>query len=117
RFLNPRLRGGCRRGCGQRSRLAPVEDELPLCEEPAPVDLGERIQVAERGDHDLALAVLVEDVMGEGVALTRGAVAVDGDRALTVEVRGHLVAVQVVEHWRERLPSLEDVRRLGPFPL
>src|SRR5882672_9015298 len=40
----------------QRARLGPVDDELALGEVPALLDLGERVEVAERGDHDLAAA-------------------------------------------------------------
>ena len=37
--------------------LAPVEDELALGEQPRSVHFGEGVEVAERRDHDLALAV------------------------------------------------------------
>ena len=80
----------CRLGSGprsRRSRLAPVEEELPLGEGPTTVNLRERVKVPERGDHDLAVAVLGEEVVGDRVTLARGAVAVDRDRALPVEVR------------------------------
>src|SRR4051812_13355675 len=48
------------------------------------------------------------------VALAGGAVPVDRDRALAVEVRGHLIAVQVVEDGLERFASLQYVGRLTP---
>ena len=83
-----------RRGCTQRPCLAPVEDELAFGEVPAAVDLGECVEVAERGDHDLAVAVLGEDVVRDRVALAGRAVAVERDGALPVEVRRGLVAVR-----------------------
>jgi hypothetical protein len=75
----------CRLGSGPRARrsgLAPVEDELPFGEVPTTVNLGERVKVSGRGDHDLPLTVFGEEVVGDRVALAGGAVAVDRDRAL-----------------------------------
>jgi hypothetical protein len=54
-------------------------------------------------------------VVRDRVALARGAVPVDPDRALPVEVGGHLVAVQVFEDGRERLSPLQDVGRFAAF--
>ena len=53
--------------------------------------------------------------MGD-LALAGGPVAVDRDRALPVEVRGRVVAIQIGEHRRKRISSLEhDVGSL-PSP-
>ena len=49
--------------------------------------------------------------MGDGVALARGPVTVELHGLLAVEVHRRVVAVEVVEHRREGLPSLEDVGR------
>ena len=61
--------------------LAPVENEIALGEIPGTVDLGEGVQVAQRGDHDRALAVGREQVVRDRVALAGGPVAVEFDSA------------------------------------
>jgi hypothetical protein len=94
------------RGCRHRSRLALVEDEFTLGEVPAPVDPGEGVEVAEGGDHKIARAVFAVDVVSDRVALARGAVPIDGDRALASEVRRNLVAIEVLEDRCKRFPSL-----------
>jgi hypothetical protein len=40
----------------------------PLGEVPTSVNLGERVKVSERGDHDLAVAVFREEVVGDRLA-------------------------------------------------
>ena len=57
------------------------QDEVAFGEVPAPAEPGEGVEVAERGDHDLARAVLAEDVVGDRVALACGAAPVEGDGA------------------------------------
>jgi hypothetical protein len=54
-------------------------------------------------------------VVGDRVALARRAVPVDRDGALAVEVRRHLVAVEIVEYRGERFAPVQDVRRLAAF--
>jgi hypothetical protein len=52
---------------GRRAGLAPVEDEAALGEQPRVAGLGECVEVAQRCDHDLALAVgRGEVVLGDG---------------------------------------------------
>jgi hypothetical protein len=68
-------------------------------------------------DHDLSEPLFGEDVVGDGVALSRGAVALERDRALSVEVHRGLVAVQVGEDRGQRLTPLQDVRRLVALPV
>ena len=91
---------------------APVEDEIPLGDVPATVNLGERVKVSKRGDHDHAVAVFREEVVGDRVALAGRLVAVDRDRALPVEVHHRLVAIQIGEHRGKCLSSFEHVGRL-----
>src|SRR5262245_20528692 len=93
--------------------LAPVDDEIALGEVPTLVDLGERVEVAERRDYELADAVFAEHVVRDRVALAGGVPPVDRDRALAVEVGGDLVALEVLEDGRERLPPFEHVGRLA----
>ena len=76
------------------SGLGPVDDEVAFGEVPAPVELDESVEVAERRDHDLSTILLGVDVVGDRLALTRRAVPIDGDGALPVEMRGHVVPVQ-----------------------
>lgn len=54
------------------------------------------------------------EVMGNAVALTRRAVAVEPNRALAVEMHRRLVAVQILEHRRQRLSAVQLLARLGP---
>jgi hypothetical protein len=89
----------------EKSRLAPVKDEIALGEVPALVDLGEGVEVAERGDHDLAGAAFGVDVVRDRVTLACGAVFIDRDRALAVEMRRRLVAIEVIEDGRKRFSS------------
>src|SRR6185312_6738460 len=87
--------------------LAPVEDELALGEQPRSVHFGEGVEVAERRDHDLALAVGREQVMRDRVALTGRTVTVKRDRALAVEVRGRVVLLEVLEDLGQRLSAFD----------
>src|SRR5690349_14219280 len=84
---------GPRRLWRGRARLGPVDDEVALGEVPGAVDLREGVQVPQCGDHDLAFAIGRGQVVGDGVALAGCRVAVEEDRALSVEVRGGLVLV------------------------
>jgi hypothetical protein len=65
--------------------------------------LREDVEVAKGGDHDLAGSVFGVEVVGDGVALAGGAIAVENDGALAIEVRRYLVAVEVIEDRRQRL--------------
>jgi hypothetical protein len=111
--------GSCYAAAGAviTSCLAPVEDEFALGEVPAAVELGEGVEVAEGGDHDLAVAVFGVDVVGDRVALAGRAVTLERDGALPVEVRGHLVAIEVVEDGRQRFSPMKHVGRLAAFAL
>src|SRR4029077_3423858 len=66
-FVPPGMANGaqadesCRLGSGRRPRLAPVANEVPLGKVPT-VNLDERVKVAERGDHDFAVASEPEQV-------------------------------------------------------
>jgi hypothetical protein len=52
-------------------------------------------------------------VVGDRVALACRAVTVDVDRALAVEVRRRLVAIEVVEDGCKRFAPMQDVTRLA----
>jgi hypothetical protein len=52
-------------------------------------------------------------VVGDAVADSGRPVAIEGDRALTVEMHRRLVAVEVLEHGRQRLAAVENLRRLS----
>jgi len=47
------------------------------------------------------------------VALSCGMVAIDRDRALSIEVNRGVVTIEVIEHGRGRLSSLERIARFG----
>src|SRR3954447_9932518 len=88
----------------EHARLGPVEVEPALVEQPGAVVLEKGVPVAERRDHQLALAVLRVHVVSEAVGLARGPIAIELDRALPVEVHRRLVRVEVLEDRRERFP-------------
>jgi low temperature requirement protein LtrA len=97
------------------ARLGPVDHQPAFGEVPVAVLLGELVEVADGGDHQRALPGLVDpDVMGQAVALARRpVVAVQGNGALAVEVRGGPVGVEVVEHRGQGLAPVQGLRRLG----
>src|SRR5690349_9670137 len=98
---------------GRWPGLAPVEDEVALSEQPRIASLDEGVEVAQRCDHDLALAVGGEQVMRDRVALAGGPRAVEFHGVLPVEMSRRLVLVQVLENGRQCLAAVEDVGRLG----
>src|SRR3954463_10332439 len=106
--LNPTLPLGMR-----RTGLGPVDVELALGEQPGPVGLDEGVEIPNGRDHQLALAVLRVQVVGQAIALAGRTIPLEGDRALTVEVRCRLVPVEVVEHRGQGLAAVELLRRLG----
>ena len=88
--------------------LAPVEDELAFGEAPAPVDLGEVVEVAEGGDHDHAGVVFGEHMVGDRVALARRAGPKSEPEALAEKLDPSFAPAR----WNAR--SLEPTR---PFSL
>jgi hypothetical protein len=54
--------------------------------------------------------------MRDRVAEAGGAITVERDRALAVEVRGRLVLPEVVEDGRQPLSPVDDVARFGALP-
>src|SRR3984957_1533060 len=96
-----------RRGSG----FAPVQEQVALGEEPGAVDLGEDVAVAGRANHDHALAVDGVEVVRDRVAEAGGAITVERDRALAVEVRGRLVLTEVLKDGRQPVPPVDDVAR------
>src|SRR3954471_20310243 len=72
------------RGRLERAGLGPAHVQPALGEPPRPVRPGEPVLISERGDHELALAVLRVHVVRQAVGLPRGAIAVERHRALTV---------------------------------
>jgi hypothetical protein len=96
--------------------LDPVDVEVALGEQPGAVEVDEGVAVPEVREHQLALAVLGEQVVGDAVALAGRPVPVELDRALTVEVLCGLVPVEVLEYGRQRLAAVEDLGGLGGPP-
>ena len=64
-----------------------------------------QIVVPDEGGHQLALAVIGEQVMGDAVALAGRAITVERDRALAVEVHRGLVAVD----WSAQAQRIYDI--------
>src|SRR5580704_2359946 len=60
----------------RRPRLAPVQEQFALFEEPRSLQLDKAVEVAKGGDHDLALAVVGEEVVSDGVGLAGGTVPI-----------------------------------------
>ncbi len=68
-----------RYGVDGRGPSAPVQDQFTLLEVPGPVNFVLKpVQISKGGDHDLAFALVTEQVMGDGVALPGGLVTVKG---------------------------------------
>jgi hypothetical protein len=99
-YENPVSSGRGRRA--QVAGLVPVEDEVALREIPGLFDFREDVEVSDRSDHDLATARFCENVMSNRVALTGGGFSDDGDRALSIEVSGRLIAIEIVEYLSPR---------------
>ena len=57
----------------------------------------------------LALTIFGEQVVGDAVALAGRLVAVERDRGLAVEVHRRVLAVEVIEHRRQRLAAIEHL--------
>jgi hypothetical protein len=51
-------------------------------------------------------------VVGDAVALASGARPVERDRALTVEVLSCLIAIEILEHRRQRFAAIQHLGRL-----
>jgi hypothetical protein len=70
-------------------------------------------RVAKRGDHDLAHAVLGEEVVGNRVALASGLVSIERHRALAVE----MIFAKVDGRWsfaeRDLILDWSESRLLG----
>src|ERR1700730_186701 len=117
RIARTQARGRARRSARSRdakgSSFAPLENDLALGDVPGFVNSGEDVEIVQPRDHHSAGAVLGEDVMRNGVAVTGRTVAVDRDGALAVEVHRDFVPVEVVEHRRQRFSSFEHVARIG----
>jgi len=70
----------------------PVDVEQALGKQPCPVFLSEDVEVAERSDHQAALAAVDRHVMGQAVGLASGAVSRECEHcALSDEVCGGVV--------------------------
>ena len=93
--------------------LQPVDVEQALGKQPRPVDLCEGVEVAEIGDHQASLFAIDREVMRNAVGFARGAIAVQReDRALSDEMHGGGVLVQVGEDRSERLARVQLLRGL-----
>src|SRR4051794_30234163 len=97
----------------RRTGLGPVDVELSLGEQPGLVGLDEGVEIPNGRDHQLALAVFRVQVVGQAIALAGRTVALEGNRALTVEVGRHLVPVEVIEQRSQSLALPELLRGLG----
>jgi hypothetical protein len=73
--------------------------------------------VSEVRDHQLALAVVGEQVVGDAIALAGRSVVIEGDCGLAVQVHRGLVGVEGIEHRRHRLAASESLRGLGALPV
>src|SRR5260370_12805057 len=93
---------------GQCALLLPVDVEQALRKQPRTADLHERVRVAERGDHQASLFTVDREVMRQSVGLPRGSVAGQGEnRALSDEVHGGVVLLQLCEDWSERFARVQ----------
>jgi hypothetical protein len=71
-------------------------------------DLHERVEVAERGEHQTPPSTIDRDVMRQAVGFPGGSVARQReDRALSDQVRSRVVLVQRCEDWSKRLARVQ----------
>jgi hypothetical protein len=76
----------------------------------------ERVEVAERGEHQASLSIVDRYVVCQAVGLTRGSVGRQSeDRALSDEVRRRVVLVQIREYWSERLAKCNSCEGMNPW--
>jgi hypothetical protein len=75
------------------------------------------VVIPEPPDHQVALAIFGEQVVGDAVAPAGRSDAVEWNRVLSVEVHRRLVAVEVIEHWRQRLAPIEHLRGFRALPV
>jgi hypothetical protein len=95
------------------SLLQPVDVEQPLGKEPRPVDLYERVEVAERGDHQVSLSTAHRDVIRQTVRFPCGTITRQReDYALSNEMRRGIILVQICEDWSERIARVQFLRGL-----
>jgi hypothetical protein len=85
-------------------RVPPASPLDPaLSKQPRTIRLHERVEIAERGEHQAPLSIVDGYVVCQAIGLTRGPVGRQSeDRALSDEVRGRVVLVQIGEDWSER---------------
>jgi hypothetical protein len=84
--------------------LQPVDVEHALRKKPRAVHLDERVQVAQRSEHQASLSASHRDVMRQAVSFSGGPLGSEReDRALSDEVRSGVILVQVREDGSERL--------------
>src|ERR1700739_3504707 len=90
----------CRPGLAgaQWAGFGPIDHEFALTEQPSAVLLDERVEIADRGDHEAAHRPLDFDVMRQAVSHPRSAITVEHRGALTVEMHGGDVGVELIEH-------------------
>src|ERR1700737_52747 len=96
----------CRPGLAgaQWAGFGPIDHESALTEKPSTVLFDERVEIADRGDHQAARRPLPPDVMRQAVSHPRSASTVEHRGALTVEMHGGHVGVELVEHRGKRGP-------------
>ena len=97
------------------SCLAPLKDDLTVCDVPALVDFGKAIEVPQPCDHHHSYAFLDIDVVGNGVAVTGRPTFLEAHGALPVEVHRLLIAIQIREYRRQRRSSFKHVSGFGTW--
>src|SRR5246127_5896483 len=82
----------------QWAGFGPIDHRLALTEKPSAILFDERVEIADRGDHEAAHRPLDLDVMRQAVSDPRSVITVEHRGALTVEMHGGDVGVELVEH-------------------
>lgn len=94
----------------QRAVVDPVDHQLSLPEVPMTVHLHELIQVRDRSDHQTAMGTIDFYVMRKAVRDPGCGVLGPGYGALTIEMGGRLVRLQIPEYGAQAVAAADFLR-------
>ena len=94
----------------QGTGFGPIDHRFALADQPHPVVLDNRVQIAARNDRDVAPRAVGLDQLSQAVGRPRGRITVSHDDAWAVAMRGRVAMVEVVEHWGQRGPTPKTLR-------
>src|SRR6476469_1252982 len=95
----------------ERAFLDPVDEEQALGKRPRAISLYECVRIPQCGDHQTSLVAVDREMMSECIRVASGSpLAQHEDGALSDEVHGRGVPVQVIEHRSECIARMQFLR-------